>query len=244
MVAADIEADALARLTDELGGDVSPVVTDVADESSVQALAAATYDLHGACHLLVNNAGVFQGGTTWERSAADWQWVLGVNLWGLIHGVAAFVPRMLSAGQQGHVVNTASMAGLAAAPFSGPYQTSKFAAVGYSLSLAQDLAATEGAIGASVLVPGPVDTGIGYSERNRPDDLGGERGEDVEFVDAALRDMAENHGDAPTAVADLVLDAVAADRFLIPTRPEFAEQLETHVSALLDRRLPPIPDFF
>ena len=114
----------------------------MSDADAVEALAATTYERFGAAHLVCANAGVFQGGISWERSIEDWQWVLGVNLWGVIHAVKAFVPRMIEGGDEGHVVVTSSMAGLACAAFSGPYQTSKFGAYAVAESLAHDLRAS------------------------------------------------------------------------------------------------------
>src|SRR5690606_35546370 len=114
-------------------------VTDVRDGDAVDTLADLAYDAFGAVHLVCNNAGVFQGGLLWERTDAELDWVLGVNLWGILNGIRSFVPRMLAAGDEGHIVNTASMAGLVALPYSGPYVISKFAAVAASESLALDL---------------------------------------------------------------------------------------------------------
>ena len=123
---------------------------------------------------------MFQGGLAWERSADDWAWALGVNLYGLINGVQAFLPRMLEVGEPGHVVNTASMAGHICAPYAGPYQVSKFAAYGYSESLGHDLAAVGADIGVSVLCPSLVATGIGTSGRNRPPSMPASGGDDVD----------------------------------------------------------------
>ena len=126
VVASDVEPEALDETV--AGTAAVPVVGDVSHAEAVEALAATTYERFGAAHLVCANAGVFQGGISWERSVEDWQWVLGVNLWGVIHTVKAFVPRMIEGGDEGHVVVTSSMAGLACAAFSGPYQTSKFGA--------------------------------------------------------------------------------------------------------------------
>ena len=122
-------------------------------------------------HVLCNNAGVFQGGLIWECTDADFEWTLGVNLLGILHGIRAFVPRMLAAGTEGHVVNTISMAGLATTPFSGPYDVSKFAAMAATECLAHDLASVGAPIKVSAVCPGLVDTGISRSRRNRPAEL-------------------------------------------------------------------------
>ena len=150
------------------------MVCDVSDADAVEALAATTYERFGAAHLVCANAGVFQGGISWERSVEDWQWVLGVNLWGVIHAVKAFVPRMIEGGDEGHVVVTSSMAGLACAAFSGPYQTSKFGAYAVAESLAHDLRASGIPIGVSALCPGAVNTRIAGSTRNRPERTAGQ----------------------------------------------------------------------
>jgi NAD(P)-dependent dehydrogenase (short-subunit alcohol dehydrogenase family) len=209
----------------------------------MDALADATYDRFGAAHLVCANAGVFQGGVSWERSVEDWQWVLGVNLWGPIHAVRAFVPRMVAAGEEGHVVVTSSMAGLATAAFSGPYQVSKFGAYALAESLAHDLRASGLPIGVSALVPGAVDTRISQSTRNRPDALPAKGGDDVDFVEGALAEMTTERGIDPTEVASRVVAAVQAGDFLIPTNDDFSTQLQAHTDAQRSRQLPPMAEF-
>jgi len=241
VVAADVEA---AALEETVGGtEAVPVACDVSDAAAVEALAATTYDRFGAAHLVCANAGVFQGGISWERSVEDWQWVLGVNLWGVIHAVKAFVPRMIAGGDEGHVVVTSSMAGLACAAFSGPYQTSKFGAYAVAESLAHDLRASGIPIGVSALCPGAVNTRIASSDRNRPDDLAGRAGEDVDFVKGALADMASQQGVDPSEVAARVVAGVQAGDFLIPTNDAYATQLRTHTDAQIARQLPPMAEF-
>jgi NAD(P)-dependent dehydrogenase (short-subunit alcohol dehydrogenase family) len=239
VVAADIESGALddaARSVPEAADRLLTVVTDVSDFASVEALATRVYDAFGAVHLLCNNAGVFQAGVLWERTLADWEWVLGVNLWGIVHGIRAFVPRMIAAGEPGHVVNTSSLAGMVSNAYSGPYTTSKFAALGLTESLAHDLAMTRSLIGASVLVPGSVNTRIAESSRNRPTALAdGRDAADAAFVDEMLRKQAATGVD-PHAVADLVLDAVRTGQFMIPTSPGYDEQITTRTEALLRRQ--------
>jgi NAD(P)-dependent dehydrogenase (short-subunit alcohol dehydrogenase family) len=238
VVAADVEQGALDDTVKLIGGDAVGVVCDVADGSSVDALADAAYDAFGAVHLLCNNAGVFQAGVLWERTVADWEWVLGVNVWGIIHGIRAFVPRMIAGGEEGHVVNTSSLAGLVSNAYSGPYNVSKFAALGLTESLAHDLETTGSRIGASVLVPGSVDTRIADSTRNRPSALAdGVGAEDAAFVDKALADMTSTGVD-PSAVAVLVLDAVRTGQFVIPTSPGYDEQIRTRAASLLAREAP------
>ena len=238
VVAADVEHGALDETVALVGGDAIGVRTDVSDGAAVHALADQAFARFGAVHLLCNNAGVFQAGVLWERTVADWEWVLGVNLWGIIHGIRAFLPRMIAQGTKGHVVNTSSLAGIVSNAFSGPYNTSKFAALGITECLAHDLRATGSSIGASVLVPGSVNTRIADSTRNRPIGLADGRGaEDAAFVDQALADMTSTGAD-PAHVADLVLDAVRTGQFVIPTSPGYDKQIETRAAALLDRDVP------
>jgi NAD(P)-dependent dehydrogenase (short-subunit alcohol dehydrogenase family) len=241
VVAADVEASTLDETV--AGSEAVPVVCDVSDADAVEALAATTYERFGAAHLVCANAGVFQGGISWERSLEDWQWVLGVNLWGVIHTVKAFVPRMIEGGDEGHVVVTSSMAGLACAAFSGPYQTSKFGAYAVAESLAHDLRASGVSIGVSALCPGAVDTRIAGSRRNRPAALPAKGGEDVDFVEGALADMTSQRGIEPSEVADRVVGGVQAGDFLIPTNDAYADQLRVHTDAQIARQLPPMADF-
>ncbi len=238
VVAADIEQTALDETVALAGGETIGVVTDVSDAASVAELADRAYDAFGAVHLLCNNAGVFQAGVLWERTDADWNWVLGVNLWGIIHGIRSFVPRMIAQGTEGHIVNTSSLAGLVSNAFSGPYTVSKFAAVGLTESLAHDLEASNSSIGASVLVPGAVNTRIADSLRNRPEALAdGIGAEDAAFVDKVLADTASAGAD-PALVAGQVLDGVRAGRFVIPTTPGYDEQIRHRAAVLLERAVP------
>jgi NAD(P)-dependent dehydrogenase (short-subunit alcohol dehydrogenase family) len=238
VVATDVEKGALDETVALVGGDTIGVVTDVADDAQVSALADHAYGAFGAVHLLCNNAGVFQAGLLWERTRHDWEWVLGVNVWGIINGIRAFVPRMVAQGGEGHVVNTASLAGLVSNAFSGPYNVSKFAAEALSESLAHDLAATNAPIGASVLVPGAVNTRIADSHRNRPPALAeGVGAADAAFVDKTLADMTGD-GAEPAHVAGLVLDAVRTGQFVIPTSGGYDEQIRRRAEALLERQAP------
>ena len=199
----------------------------------------------GGVQLLCNNAGVFSGGLLWERSLADWEWVLGVNLYGQVNGVRSFVPRMLAAGTPAHIVDTASMGGLVTTAYSGPYFTSKFAAVGFTECLAHDLRTTEAPIGVSILVPSLVATGLANSRRNRPQpstDHGAEPKADEAFVLAAIRDAIAGAGMPPAEVAALVFDAVEHDRFWIPTKPSYHDQIRVRHDSMQTLSLPPGPE--
>ena len=177
VVMADIEANSLASAREEvaaLGGEAIDVPTDVTQEDHVFALADTAWDRFGNVHVVCNNAGVLIRGNTLDAERKDWEWILAVNLWGVIHGVRAFVPRMRGSGEDGHIVNTASEAGHFAGDGYGVYNTSKFAVVGLTESLARDLRGTR--IGVSMLCPGQVETGI-FTNTNRPADFRKEVGD-------------------------------------------------------------------
>jgi NAD(P)-dependent dehydrogenase (short-subunit alcohol dehydrogenase family) len=239
VAAADIDGDAALASASAAGGDAYGCAVDVADAAAVEALAVDVYERWGSVHLLCNNAGVFQAGLSWQRSIDDWDWALGVNLYGIIHGVKSFVPRMLEAGEEGHVVNTSSVAGFVAAPFTGPYNVSKVAAFSMTESLAHDLASVEALIGASVLCPSAIRTGIAHTDRVRPGGPTAE-GDDAAFVRESLFGMTEA-GIDPTEVPPIVLDGIQAGDFLIATKPSYRNQIQTRLDALLERQLPPTP---
>jgi NAD(P)-dependent dehydrogenase (short-subunit alcohol dehydrogenase family) len=248
VVAADVEAAALDGTVDAIvreGGQAIGVRTDVSAAEEVEQLAMTAWSRFGGVQLLCNNAGVFSGGLLWERSLADWKWVLGVNFYGLVNGVRSFVPRMLTAGTPAHIVDTASMGGLVTGAYSGPYFSSKFAAVGFTECLAHDLRTTDAPIGVSVLVPSLVATGLADSRRNRPEpstDSEAEPKPDEAFVLAAMKDAIGGAGMPPTEVAALVFDAVEHERFWIPTKPSYHDQIRTRHESMQTLRLPPSPE--
>lgn len=171
---ADIEANALSAVADELRAQGAEILTerlDVSDGAAMERFADAVFAQFGAAHLVFNNAGVGSGGLIWENTVADWEWVLGVNLWGVIHGVRCFVPRMIAGGDEGHIVNTASVAGLLSAQTMGVYNVSKHGVVTLSETLFQDLRIAGSKLGVTVLCPAFVDTGIKDAGRNRPEAL-------------------------------------------------------------------------
>ena len=224
IVAADIEqaeAERVANDVRELGGEAIGVRADISTRDSVDELAATAYEAFGAVHLLCNNAGVLTRAPLLDSSEADWQWTLGVNLLGPVHGVRAFVPRMLEQGDAAHIVNTASVAGTYAIAGTalGVYTASKFAIVGYSEMLRLELA-DEG-IGVSVLCPGGVETRIFEADRNRPDALGGPAtapAEDPARREAPAADRPPPM--APREVGERVLAGVRANRLYIFTHAE------------------------
>lgn len=242
VVLADIEKEALTAAESEvagLGAETLSVVTDVSKADAVDALAAAAFDRFGGAHLVCLNAGVFQAGVSWQRTEADWSWVLGVNLWGPIHGVRAFMPRLIEQGEPAHVVITASMAGLLTVAYSGPYVVSKFAAAALAECAAHDLRA-QGVeqIGVSCLVPGSVDTKIADSTRNRPDEPPSEaQAADHYFVADTLREMTSTQGRHPDEAADIVFEAVRKGDFWIPTTDQYEELMKPRFDAMLSRKL-------
>ena len=220
IVLADIEQAALDRAETEIrtsGATVTSKRTDVSRAEDVEALAKFAVDTFGAVHILCNNAGVGMGGTSWQMTVKDWQWVVGVNLWGVIHGLLAFLPRMIAQKQGGHIVNTASMAGLIATQGLGVYNTTKYAVVGLSETLVKDLKPY--GIGVSVLCPMGVETRILDSERNRPSalrDPDAKKSEPVPLMGRTLK---------PEEVATQVLAAIRANQLYVITHAEGLEPL-------------------
>ncbi len=244
VVIADIETTALAAAAERLGGrggEVISIQTDVSSSDDVDLLAAAAYERFGAVHIVCNNAGVVTQGRAWEQSLEDWQWVIGVDLWGVIHGVKAFVPRMLEGGEPGHIVSTASVAGLLAFPNIAPYDVAKAGVVALSESLHHDLRAVGAPIGVSVLCPGVVPTRIGESGRNRPGSLGSP--EPAAPLDIVTQRTPPPTARTPAEVAGMVVDAIRADRFWILTHPEYHEWVERKAAGIVtagDVVVPPV----
>ncbi len=238
VVLADVEEQALATAERALaarGAQTLAVRTDVAHAGDVEALARATLDRFGAVHVLCNNAGVGGDGLpTWEQSLQSWQWVMGVNLWGVVHGIRAFVPRMLAHGVEGHVVNTASMAGHLAMPYLTIYNASKFAVVAISECLHHELQMAGAAVKVSVLCPGFVRTRIMESERNRPAELAdaAQRSEAAQAFHMAFRGMVEA-GKSPEEIAAGVVDAIREERFWIFPHPEMLDAVRQRADGIL-----------
>ena len=240
VVLADVELDALAAAEAGLraaGHAVLAVPTDVSRGEDVEALAARAVAEFGGVHLLCNNAGVAVAGPLWEHSVRDWEWVLGVNLWGVIHGVRVFVPIMLGQDAEGHIVNTASVAGLTSFPMIGAYNVTKHAVVTLSETLARDLDLAGARVKVSVLCPGFVRTQILDSDRNRPESLGrDERPRPPEVEDGIRAAIAA--GMPPAEVAGRVLAAVRAEEFYVLTHPDFRAQIKERFDGVLENRTP------
>ena len=242
---ADVEEDALAPAAEALradGAEVLAVPTDAGDAASMDALAERVFDHFGTAHVVCNNAGVGLRGRMWELGVSDWEFVLRVNLWGIIHGVRVFTPRLVEQ-DEGHVVNTASMAGLVSVAGVGPYNVSKHGAVTLSETLSAELRDAGSKVGVSVLCPGIVATNLRDSERNRPVAL-----RDLDA--AALRDRAERTpgfsapGDmpaiAPELAAEHVLAAIREGRFYILTHEDHEGAIARRMEAILNDGQPDI----
>ncbi len=244
VVLADVEAAALEATAQELraaGGTVRTVWTDVSRPDQVEALARETVEAFGGVHVLCNNAGVATGGVpTWESTLDDWQWILGVNLMGVVHGIRSFVPRMLEVGDEGHVVNTASMAGLVSGGGNALYGVTKHAVVSLSESVHNELVMRGGKIRVSVLCPGWVNTHIDDSERNRPVELADTRGlpGTPEFQMLHKVFLEQLHaGLEPRRVGDIVVEAIRARRFYVLTH-DWQDMIRNRMENILEDRDP------
>lgn len=245
VVLADVEESALQEATAELKASGAQIIaqrTDVSQAGEVERLAHLAFASYGAVHLLFNNAGVSVDNTVWEHTLADWQWILGVNLWGVIYGLHFFVPRMLAQKSEGHIVNTASGAGLTSHAGQAAYTVSKHGVVALSETLALDLAAQGARLKASVLCPGWVNTRIADAGRNRPQALQNAR--EQEPVQPAIASMVQasqqsvRGGTSPLQVAEMVFDAICQDRFYIFTDPTIKPGAQLRMEDILQERQP------
>ena len=250
LVLVDVQQDALDAAAAEMraaGAEVLARRVDVSSAEQMEQLGAAVLERFGAPHLVFNNAGVGAGGLVWENSAKDWEWVLGVNLMGVVHGVRVFTPMMLDAAKKdpawhGHIVNTASMAGLLAPPNMGIYNVSKHAVVSLSETLFQDLSLVTDQVSASVLCPYFVATGINDSHRNRPGALAGDKPTKSQLIGQAMIGKAVNSGKVTAAeVAQKVFDAVAAGQFYIYSHPKAIGAVQTRLEDIMLARNPTDP---
>ncbi len=235
---ADVNAGDLERAETELraaGAAAIGVRTDVSKAEDVEALAARTLEAFGAMHLVVNNAGVSPLGAVWESTVADWQWALGVNLWGVIHGVCVFTPILLAQGE-GHIVNTASVSGLIAPPGMGVYNVTKHAVVALTETLHHDLARRGTRVKCSLLCPAYVPTGIADSARNRPAALSDplrERSADDLALEEGLRRAVRSGRISAAEVAQAVFAAVREERFYILTHPKILGAVRARMEDIL-----------
>ena len=250
LVLVDVQQEALDKAEAELkatGVQVLARKVDVSDAAQMEKLAAEVKATFGAPHFVFNNAGVGAGGLVWENTVADWQWVLGVNVWGVIHGVRLFTPMMLEAAKadpayEGHIVNTASMAGLLAPPNMGIYNVSKHAVVSLTETLYQDLALVSDQVSASLLCPFFVPTGIGHSERNRPQSLGAQPLTASQKIGQAMTDKAVGSGKVTaTDVAQKVFEAMASGQFYIYSHPQALGSVQVRMEDVVQGRNPTDP---
>lgn len=246
VVLADVEQTALAQAAAEItatGAETLAVRTDVSKAADVEALARATLDRFGKVHVVCNNAGVAISSPCWTHTLADWEWVLGVNLWGVIHGVRVFTPILLAQAEDGHIVNTGSVAGLMSGPGMGIYNVTKHSVVTLSETLYQELAMMGARVRVSVLCPGFVKTRIFESARNRPGELA-----DTVPPQPGSMEMEQMGrlllagGLEPKVIAERVFDAIQAERFYILPHPEFKERVKSRLEDIMAERNPSPPD--
>ncbi|WP_457321412.1 SDR family oxidoreductase [Roseateles sp. P5_E11] len=248
LVLVDVQADALDKAASEFKDvEVLARVVDVAKADQMEALAAAVQERFGAPHFVFNNAGVGSGGLIWENSLADWEWVMGVNVMGVVHGVRLFTPMMLAAakadpGYSGHIVNTASMAGMLNPPNMGVYNVSKHAVVSLSETLYQDLSLVTDQVHASVLCPFFVPTGISQSHRNRPGEFAASKPTKSQMISQAQSDKAVSSGKLTAAdVAAMVFDAIDHNKFYIFSHPQALAGVQTRLEDVMLLRNPTDP---
>ena len=251
VVMADVQQDALDLAAAEITALGAPVLAyrlDVSKAAEVEALGAAVLARFGAPHFVFNNAGIGAGGLIWENTVKDWEWVIGVNIMGVAHGVRVFTPMMLAAAKadpeyEGHITNTASMAGLLNAPNMGVYNVSKHAVVALSETLFQDLRLVTDQISASVLCPFFVPTGITKSQRNRPGELQDDaKPTRSQLIGQAMSDKAVGSGKVSAAqVAQFVFDAVAEKRFYVYSHPRALATVQTRLEDIVSARNPTDP---
>jgi len=241
LVLADVEKEPLEAVSAALaegGSEIESAVIDVREPSALAGLAERCEARFGGAHLLCNNAGVGVGGPMWEVTPKDWDWIIGVNLVGVINGIHAFVPSMVASGEPGHVVNTASIAGLTCPAFLGPYNVTKHAVVALSESLLNDFRATGASIGVSVLCPGWVQTRIHESDRNKPAGTPADSSDpNLDAMRKVLGDLVSG-GITPQQVAEQVLEAVLDDRFWIRTHPEMEPDVRSRCERIIAAETP------
>lgn len=235
LVLADVSAGSLQALAQELGG-VTTVVTDVADAASVEALAERAYAEFGQVDLLFNNAGVMAMGNSWEIKPQRWRRAIDINLFGVLHGIRSFVPRLLAAQRPARIVNTASVGGFLASPLMAPYSASKFAVVALTESLRAEMELLDAPVRVSLLAPGPVRTGI-FSDPAGPGASEATRGFAAQMVA-----MTEQHGITPDELALRTFAGIDEDRFWLIPQPEALDDgLRARTDGILARRTPTLP---
>jgi short-subunit dehydrogenase len=245
LVLVDVQKDALMAVADELSAKAPGVIAEVVDVSKadqMDRLAATAIKKFAKVHLLFNNAGVAAGGLLWEHSTADWEWVMGVNVMGVVHGIRAFVPAMLAHGEVGHIVNTASVAGLLSAPTMGVYNVSKHSVVALSETLYNDLRLVNSKLGASVLCPAFVPTGIHDSSRNRPVELAsGELTASMIASQKASEKAVTSGKMTAEQVCEMTFKAIAEQQFYIITHQKIMQSVQLRLDDVSKQRNPTDP---
>jgi NAD(P)-dependent dehydrogenase (short-subunit alcohol dehydrogenase family) len=246
VVLADIDEAALRAATEQLNlpaDRVLAVRTDVRHAAEIKALAEAAYGKFSAVHLLFNNAGVALARTTWEHTVADWEWVLQVNLWSVVHGISEFLPRMQAQGGEAHIVNTASVAGLVSNPGMAAYNVSKHGVVTLSETLSLELQMTQSTVGVSLLCPAWVPTGIGNSERNRPSDVA--QTMPIEGFSAQLnKRIGKAIASGQLTASDMAVEtfnAISEKRFYVIPHSYMFPVIETRMQEILGQQNPTLP---
>jgi len=248
VVLADIEAPALEKTKDELetkGGNILAVRTDVSKEEDIEQLAMKTLGQFGAVHLLFNNAGVEVRGAVWEQTRSDWQWIINVNLWGVINGIRVFVPRMLEQQTECHIVNTASTAALITGPGLGSYRVTKSGVIALSETLYHELKLQKSLIGVSVLCPSFVRSRLVEAERNRPAEFKDQKNARnlAPYEKEMIKFFQEKNRNAmpPEQFADLVFKGISEEKFYIQTHPEMNDSIRSRMEDILQARNPTGP---
>jgi NAD(P)-dependent dehydrogenase (short-subunit alcohol dehydrogenase family) len=244
----DIEEAPLSRAEADLrasGATVLALRADVSKPEEIAAAAKRALDTFGVVHVICNNAGVGGGGgPMWTIAEADWRWALDVNLWGVLHGIRLLLPRLIESGEEGHVLNTASIAGLTSPPFMGPYAATKHAVVALSECLSKELELVRSKVGVSVLCPGFVKTKIASSHRNRPGGVESATAHPTAERFATVLDQLVAAGIPPEKVADEVVRAIREPRFYVLTHPEMKPAVEHRMNQILKEQPPGIDPLF
>lgn len=232
--------EAAVEAVAQTGGTAIGFVADASKADEVEALAARADEVYGRTHILCNNAGVAMGGVLWENSLADWDWVLGVNLYGVVHGIRSFVPRMLEHGERSAIVNTASFSGLSSQPAMGIYGVSKHGVLTMTETLFYELEAVKANIQAHALCPGWIQTGINQSDRTAPDGVSSmpDEASPLARTVSAYVSQAVEEGKPPELVADMVADGIKANRFYIITHPEWLGMVKVRMTDILQQQNP------
>ncbi len=249
LVLSDVDQTRLDVISEDaksLGAETIAVLTDVSKAEEVEALANKAFDSFGQVDLLFNNAGVMATGNSWEQSLDEWRWILGVNYWGVLHGIHFFVPRLLEQERPARIINTASIAGFLNAPINGSYSVSKHAVIALSETLHYELEALQSKVRVSVLCPGPVATDIIDADRNRPSEIKRRESEEAEAFKNALREGLQQTGMTTERLAEIVFDHIENDKFWIFPHPQFKKAFHSHFDSVLSETNPiysPIMDF-